>query len=276
MAEFRAFAAIGHVLRSTFGNLGFAVRMSWPWMTFILIIQVVTIFLFPKLQSAMMSGDLQSLVLSPQLIILTFVSLIGNLFAFSSIAVNWHRYILLDEEPEGWEKLRLDSPVMSYIGNLFLGQIFLMVVFVGAALAVAAVGIALQAALPANLGKTLIVLMFFAMWLFLIVFAQRLFIKLPAVAIEREDYGFRDALADTKGHELRLLGFVFLFFLLVFLLVFMATLPAAVLILALGKDSIAGLLAGSLIQFGANWVGVIMSVTSLTTLYGIFAEGRQV
>lgn len=275
MTEFRALPAIGHVLRSTFGNLGFAFRMSWPWMVFILLLQVLVILLFPGLQKRLMSGTFTEADITIQLVTVYLVTSFASFFALSSVAVNWHRYILLDEEPEGWDRLRLDAPVMRYVGNIMLGQLIAAGVFLVGGLALIAAAVILAMILPEVAARALTGVAMVGLWLWVIIFAQRLFIKLPAAAIEREGYGFRDALADSKGHDVRLLGFVLLLLFFIVLVALAAAIPAY-LVLALLGQGFAGELAGAVFQFTVNWVAVIMSVTSLTTLYGIFGEGRAV
>ena len=120
-------------------------------------------------------------------------------FAFASIAVNWHRYVLLDEMPVGLQRLRVDGVVWRYAGNLLLVFLifFLCALPFGfvIALVLSAFGKAsFFLAIPAY-----IALAFAAISAF-----YRLGVKFPAIALERRDFGFGDAWRITRGTILSL------------------------------------------------------------------------
>ena len=72
-----------------------------------------------------------------------------SLVIFSSIAVNWHRYILLDEVTASEKIFRLDRPVWSYAGRTLLIMLVTLV-------PVVIFSLIFVAALP-NLGPVLVV-----------------------------------------------------------------------------------------------------------------------
>ena len=115
-----------------------------------------------------------------------------SVLAFSSIAVSWHRYILRDEVPQGWQRLRLDGTVWRYIGNVILSFLAMFAVVFAGAIPLGALVFVLG---PRDGGgATLLVVAFvIALMCVAMVIFYRLSIKLPAVALERQDFHFNIA-----------------------------------------------------------------------------------
>ena len=275
MSEFRAYPAVRHVLQICYANLGFALYVSWPWMVIIGILQFGLQLSTPDHETA----DPQYLTTTfPLLLLYVIVSTVG----FSSLSVNWHRYVLRAEKAEGWLRLRLDRPVWRYVGSgLLLGMLGTGILLTISLPAYFFLG-SIFAVLTASFGSTMswVLLSVLAVVLFglLGVSLLRLAIKFPAIALERNDYGFRDAWKDTYGHVFSLIGFWLLFMMAVLIIALAVALvlviPAVALSLA-GMDS-AALAASFASQFAGNWIGIFLGISALTSLYGIFAEGREV
>lgn len=239
------------------------VRMTWPWM---LVILLVNLGADRYLAATAPDADTTSPASYPVLL----VAELATMLAISSLAVNWHRYIFFDEIPLGFAaRMRLDPPVWRYFGNM------LLVIAILAILAVLAIAlVALVAPMPATDAQppawayALTVLLMLGA----ATFFYRLSVKLPAIAIGRNDYSFRQALADTRGNAGALLGFVLL-----------QALAGSVLLLGmmtLGKAAGAIGGVGQLILLtpvlvAVNWFAILWNVTVLTSLYGYFAEGRN-
>ena len=189
-------------------------------------------------------------------IVITILSIAASLAAFSSIAVGWHRFILRDEIGSAF---RLDRLVWIYAGN-FLAVMILVVlpVLVLALLASSMVQAAALVAAPAVLYAE--------------VFAMRLWVKLPAVALGRQDFGFREALAVSDGNFWPLLAV---------LLLNGAIVLGAVLVLNLAMmlfEPVNPVLAGVVVlSLGAAFqLFYILFYTGIfTALYGFFVEGRD-
>lgn len=275
MAEFRAIPAVGHVLRSSFGNLGFAFRVSWPWMAFVLLIQILTIFLFPNLQQDIANEVVDPTDVLPQFLTVLGVMLIASSIAFSSIAVNWHRFILLDEEAEGWDRLRLDGVVMRYLGNAFLAQLIAGVIGFVAFFVVGIVAFFLSVVLPEAIASLIGGLLIAAVILWIIAVAMRVAIKLPAIAVENTGFGFGDAWSQSKGYNVRLIGFAIMLWLACALLLALMAAPAYALGLFSESREVTAQILFALFQYALNWIAVIVGVSSLSTLYGVFGEGRE-
>ena len=263
MRKLPVFEALGHAIRSTTDNLGFAFHISWPWMLMLLPITVAgNIYLT-------LNATQDPKEVDPKSLFLVLLMTIPSVIAYSSIAVNWHRYILLDEVAEGWKRLRIDGIMWRYIGTaigIFLLMFLLgfIVGFIGGA-ALALFGATGQAKLVVAVIGYLILIAYIIVW------SYRLSLKLPSIAIGRTNFTLRDAWKATVGNFWRILGVVLLFFLC---LVFVA-LVMFVLTYLIGQLGTLGLSVLIAIQVAVNWVATILGVTLLTSLYGFFVEGRE-
>jgi hypothetical protein len=253
-------AAYNHVLRSTINNLGFAWHLSWPWMIVIMPLNILAgIYGFTFAPDAAAP--------SGEVIALTFLIALVTMFAFASIAVSWHRYILLDEMPQGLARLRADNTVWRYFGNTIL----IVLILAAALLPVFTVAAVLLSALG-SAGIIIALPIYVAGFVLGISAFYRLSVKLPAVALERKDYGMKDAWKATEGNTSRFLGLAALFFLAV---MGMALILGALAWL-LEKTGVDFALFLSLaIQIVFNWIVTVMGVTLLTSLYGYFEEKRE-
>ena len=110
--QLSAGACIRHALSSVRNNLAYAFRISWPWYAvFVPVVVVLSAYL-----NQATSGDPDA---NPGMtFLINIVIALITVLAFASIAVNWHRYILLDEVPRGGEIFRLDGKTWRYFGNL--------------------------------------------------------------------------------------------------------------------------------------------------------------
>lgn len=104
--------------RAWFGNFGLLIRISWLWILFSLApVALLNWYQAPALLTLMYQLDHGQ---NPGL---PLGALIGGMLthlvllpAMASIAVAWHRLLLMDEHPRGGVYLRLDSVVMGYAG----------------------------------------------------------------------------------------------------------------------------------------------------------------
>lgn len=280
MSDFRSLPATGFALRLAFGNLDMAFQLSVPWLFLLGGMHLVLSIIYPgyvifpagfedlAARQAIPSYDLAKMI--PAL-----VSGLVTLMALSSIAVSWHRYLLL-EEADTEEFLRLDWPVWRYAGNLFLVQLLLSGVFILFWIAVFIVYFVLSALAGNALAAVVVAVsgLLFSCWS--VVAVQQLYLKLPAAAVGRDDYGLRDAWADSKGYTFRLLGFVGLYTTVIVVIFLIALLLAGTAVTLFGQGSLISSAAILLAMLAASWLGTIITASCLTTLYCIFAQGREV
>jgi len=250
---------IRHAIHSVRNNIAYAFRISWPWYAVLFAINLVVGLTSDSLVGDPMTNPGGSFAL--QLIVLA-----ANLVSFASIAVNWHRYILLDQVPVGSEILRLDGLTWRYLGNLVL--IWLMV-FVSIFLCM------LLLQLFANLSTITSILAFFvglAAILFAVISFYRLSVKLPAIAIGRRDFSLGNAWTATQGNWPALLLIVLFMFLLLMALLLVVGVVFYVLVTI---NATVGVVIGVVVLTVLTWLLSIFGVTLLTSFYGFFVEGRD-
>jgi hypothetical protein len=97
MSKLPVFELISYVVSSTLKNAGYAMAISWPWLVVLFPLRLaveIHKFYYGFTPIANYNGvqyDWPGLIVA-----------IISFFAFSSIAVNWHRYILNGENAVGW------------------------------------------------------------------------------------------------------------------------------------------------------------------------------
>ncbi len=253
--------AFRHALTSTLKNLPFAFHVSWPWMAIMLPVQAITAFYivsnFPNFDPKTADEAQRWQILSAN-----FPAGLLSLLASSSIAVNWHRYILLDEVPQGWQRFRLDAVALRYFGNIIL-----LSLMIGLAAIVPSVAVTTLSYLI----HPIVLVLFVPIILAMIAYTIRYSVKMPAIALDLNDFKFRDALQATQGNNKQVLGLI----LLVSLVALGVSLFSALIsypFSLMGNNL--GFLIALAIQFSMNWAMTILSVTMLTSLYGFFVEDR--
>ncbi|MFT3986382.1 hypothetical protein [Aestuariivirga sp.] len=204
-----------------------------------------------------------------QAAVLMAVAIAGTI-ALASIAVNWHRYVLLDEIPDG-RRLRLDATVWRYIGNSLLILLILGLVWVAILIAATFLAAILNTIIGRTAGAVLatIVVLAFAV---LVAAFYRLSVKLPAIALGRQDYRFQNAWADTTGNNARLIGLVLLICLAA---IAMLAINMVIRLALLSFPGVAGTVVAIAVNLVIQWILTILLVTTLTSLYGFFGEKRD-
>jgi len=251
-------SCIRHAITSVRNNIAYAFRISWPWYAVLALVSIVAVGLIGYFSIGNPNPGL--------IIVVAFAFAFISLVSFASIAVNWHRYILLDEVPLGSEIFRLDDKTWRYLGNLVL--IFLILFGIGLVVMVPVAALTSLSSATAFVGIiiALIALPYAA------IASLRMCIKLPAIAVGRRDFLLKDAWAATQGNNLPL----FLIFLFQIALVIAAFLVLALLeFISTNINPTLGLVVSVLFQLGINWVLTIFGITLLTSLYGFFIEQRD-
>lgn len=169
-------------LRSYTDNFRFFFRISLPWLILCLpVYWVVRDYLLAHPQGNGVNLNVRSTMIE---ILLPLILSI----AFASIAVSWHRHILSRARTP---LLVFDSAVRRYWWNGFAIVLIAAVVAIPVVLAIFA--------LSAVLGAAADTVTLIAVYTVMILIVYRLSIKLPALAIGRLSYGFKNSWNDTKG-----------------------------------------------------------------------------
>jgi len=265
-------AAFGHTVKSTLNNLPFAFHVSWPWMLVMLPFNIAGNIFVTLNYVPVSNPDPAKIFENVQTDILAVLVGMGVLafIAFASIAVSWHRYILLDEIPRGFARLRLDGMVWRYVGNAVGIAILTILASFGIMIVPALVaGIALSLG---NGGLAFAIPAIIAGLVCTFGVSMRLSIKLPAVAMHNTTVNLASAWQLTRENHWRA-GFLFA---LVVLCLLLAGFAFSLLAPALAASaSTASLISLVVVQMALNWASTIWNVTLLTSLYGYFVEGRD-
>ena len=258
-------AALRHAFNSTWHNLPFAFRVSWPWLVLLIPFSLYFTKDLPELDPT--TTDPAKQVEMAKAVLGFYATAAVSMLVYASIGVTWHRYILQDEQPQGMQSLRLDSIVWRYIGNTLLVALFavfsilpLAIIF---SIVLQVMGAPIQAVMPFYIALAILIAL---------PVTYRFSLKLPAIAIGNKNFRFGDAWNVTRGSMPQLIllgGAVFL------------GLSLAGIVLGLAEQSVEALLGdGGAFVFRIlnqliNWVVAIFTITMLTSLYGFFVEKRD-
>ncbi len=248
MRKLQPAKAIAHALRSVLDFAPVGIRFSLWWTAILLGIGIVTLLTTEPPSNPGEAGSMSPLELASAAV---------GLAAFCSIAVNWHRYILKDD-PAG-QPMRLDGLVWRYLGNSLLVVLMAVspVVLLGLAL-VFLPPIASILLVPAAIVAG--------------TFAMTLSIKLPAVALGRTDFGFRDALGATKDNFWQLMA---VFLINGAIALFSGFLLFSVASAVMAVNFTLGAATGLALSMVFNVFYTLFSVSVLSSLYGYFVEKRD-
>jgi hypothetical protein len=248
MRKLQPLKVLSHAVASVRNFAAVGVRFSLPWAAILLAIGVYQALTAPPPDPAA-NPQAPS---APE-----FVSAVIGFIAFASIAVNWHRFILRDEV--GQSAIRLDRPVWRYAGNSLLAV--LLSVFPVAVLAV------VLAFLPAAASVLLVPAAIAAGTFF-----TALSLKLPAVALGRTDFGFRDALNATHENFWPLMALFVINGAILLLVIFTLML---VISAVFAVNATLGMLIGTLLAAILNVFLTLYSISVVSSLYGFFVEKRD-
>jgi hypothetical protein len=175
--------------------------------------------------------------------------------AFLWIAVAWHRFVLLDERPQGWLPRFNGSRMLAYFGySLLLVLIAIPFLIVGGLLA---------AALAFG-GIPLLVLGGLIVLIAALIVGYRLALILPASSVDKP-IKLGQAWEATRGAS----GTIVALALISAVAAVVLDLPALVFG---GPLAIVGVIW----RLVMGWLELVVGISILTTLYGHFVEGRAV
>lgn len=242
-------AILRHSIGLVLNNLNAALRISavlyfGPAVVLLLVMAVMGV---PSPQNMGAVGVLTGLI--------ALVAAIGILW----IAVAWHRYVLLDELPDGpIPPFRGDSMLRYFGYSLLIGLISLVAVVV-----VGLVGTPLIAMTGGFLPIALLVAL--ATIFVVLIINYRLSAVLPGTAVGKP-VSLGEAWRATANANGALIG----------LAILSAIVAVAIDIPAylLNYGGGVGMLLGQVWTTGTGWLKLMVGVSILTTLYGHFIEGR--
>ena len=241
--------AIQHALKAVVNFRNAGVKIALPW-----IVVLAGVSLLDRNFSSTEDSPGAMYFRSTEILIAAL-----GMVVFSSIAVNWHRYILLDEVTASEKIFRLDHPVWSYAGRTLL----IMLTALAPALALGAM---VANILPGF--YPLLAIPFFVAGIYVL----RMSVALPAIALGHKDFGIGAALQATQGNNWQFAGL-----LLLNGMVLLATfLVVGIALTIVGSVSMtAGSIFAVALSIPANLFLSLFSISLLSSLYGFFVEKRS-
>lgn len=243
----KAWQIFTHSLRQVFGNMGAAVRVSLvPFIGLI----VAFIVLGGGMMFSMMGRMEQGMEggMGGGGILLMLVLIVVYVGVFTMIAVNWHRYVLLNE-PVGWmPQVRMDR-MLAYFGTALL---------VGLITVIIAVIVAVIASVIGAVGWIIAV----PVLLVMVAFSFRLSTALPGAALGQGG-GVSGSMAATAGQMGTMVVLTLIYF--------AASLICGIVVGLLSMIPVLGIL----INLAFQWLAMMVALSMLTTLYGHYVEKRD-
>lgn len=248
-----------HSVRMVFGNLGPALRISALLYLAYMIVNAYFLLNFAddlvELQYSMSTGHLPE-VLPSGLISTMVLNFVIGLLTSLWIAVLWHRFVLLGQTPETVIPPLYAGMVLIYLGKTI--QLSLMLAVVGVVLG-GFIGLALAPILGA-LASVSIPLILLGALLYL---SYRLGLIFPAVALSKA-MTFRKSWSKTtaaSGAIAQLAVIAVIFAILIQIPSNMNPDPTSIINL--------------IYSYVVGWIAMMVGISVLTTLYGIYVEGRE-
>lgn len=239
-----------HSLRQVFGNLQKALQLSLVlYLAQIVLCLAVGVNPFdPMLETKVANFS------AAQLLVTLIVSLGAGLW----IAVGWHRYVLLVEEPQSFVPRFHGDRLLAYLGRSLL--IALIAFLIG--LVLGFIGGALASVIGRTAPILSAVIMIGVVFVPILVVAFRLSASLPAAALGR-DVGIGAGWTATSGQTGALLA----------LAVVCVVASLALNLTGAALAAVAPLL-GMVWMAVVGWINMMVGVSILTTIYGHYVEGR--
>lgn len=261
MLGFRLFL---HALRMILGNFSAAVRISTPIIVMAVVLGWMSVGIASHPDAVRMPGggvQIPFEAVSARFGVSFLIALLLAIVGFLWTAVAWHRYTLLEEVPGALMPRWNGGAIRAYL----VAGIVLVLLLFAAALVLGIVGGLLSVTLAqAGLPAMAVAMVFGAVvYVPAVIISYRIAAILPAAAVGRK-IGVGDAWRATRGATGALLV------LAIITVVF--SLAAGAPVAALTRIALPlGLIWQALI----NWLGMLLGISILTTIYGHFVEKRD-
>lgn len=242
-------------------NLGAAVRMSAVLFVTSLVLQFVPTVLGMTDPALMFSHGMMSYIALAYLP--SLVAIVLGVW----VAVAWHRYVLLEEDPASWIPAFHGREVQNYV----LWMILLFLIYVLMLLPIFLVGVlAIPGIESGNNPSAFVVLLFVILFLVTITVAVIVFTRLSTCLVARavsRRLSLAEAWNATRGSGqpilvcmLILMGVMIAFGVIISILVFVI--------------GIVGMIVAIPLYMLFTWAVMFFQISLMTTLYGHYVEGR--
>lgn len=250
LRELPVLKATFHILSGVSAHWRPMLNLAMPWLALITLLDIIALQIYPPPQTTAPQFNLNWI---------DVVILFLNLLATASVAVSWHQFILRDAPLNAIKPFRFDKNVRLYYTRIILIDGICFIPFVALAVAL---GITPPAIWP----------IIFALLIQLAVFAYRISLSLPAIAIGNAAISLKESFEITRGNNLRILGLLALVHLI--LVIVLLAFIVVVNMLKLINPSL-GLISVFILGIPVVFFHMLLAASLLTSLYGFFVEKRD-
>ncbi|NOR63858.1 MAG: hypothetical protein GQ535_15385 [Rhodobacteraceae bacterium] len=265
---------LAHSFRQVTGNLGMAVKVSGWLVAIYAIAGAVLLSMAPDWLNAAIDQNAQGMTDATDLtggsvglvLLLILVATVFLLWSISLVAIVWHRYILLEEIPQGVIPYRSDYRIGRYFWyGVGISLLALLIVSILSGILGMIFGPFFMSSLQGGtgfLGATF--LMGLVVGIVVLVLYMRMALILPAVALD-EELTIGQAWSQTSGYTGAILG-------LALAMAFINAVVPMVISLAFAELVWVNLVLLGLYQ----WFYFMLNISVLSTLYGHIVQKREV
>lgn len=269
MNKINPFKSFVHACILVLENINFLFRISWMWIALTVLLEVVRVMMFA---GGNFTADIKDTMSSGHIVMLIITGVI-SLIGFSSIAVSFHRLVLLGEKEELIPTINIDWDVFRYAGNILLIYLASAVIALIGMVPLGLLSVALYYLTGGSKGAYVIM----AIGAFLIFFhvmgmVSRIYVKLAGVALGRTDFSMKQAWNATAGNTVSLATQILMIAFVSIIIMFIFGLLTALLAVTLGL--LGGIIGGVMFAI-VYWLLIMLGISVITTNYGYFVEGRS-
>jgi hypothetical protein len=262
--------AVENCLRSVVAYSPEAAKIGLPWIVVVFILAIIQAFLVPddfldpkSIVSSVSQGNYRPLLIM-------YFDITVYLLALSSIAVNWHKFALLEEMPSGLAWLRIDSLTLRYFGNLVL--ILLIIIILASIVGFGTIMVSASDLISPGVSDIIDLISIILITLAMLLIFSILSLKLPPIAINAPKIGFLDTLKFAKGNYMSIFGYALALAVCVTIVRIIAKLIDSYIF---SYGDIVGGIMSVIMHLAIMWFSLMVGIASITTLYGYFVEKRD-
>lgn len=274
---FGVYELLRHAVFSVLRNIAAGFAFAWPWL---IVLAVTAGALGTWVWSSGFGQSETDRAQGPGPFLMALViGVAAYATAFSSIAVNWHRYVLLDDASPGVSRLRLDGHVWRYMWKAFQGALLSFVIILVPATTI--IGLVVSLATGVRIGQEQPEMWTATYWvsvfsnLVLTTMFGAIFFRyslaLPAAALGRDEIGLAASWKLTSGMTLQMAGLAAGSWCLQFVY---ELILGAVALASGASGSVLALCITVGITVAGAWFFTFFGITLLTSLYGHIVEDR--
>lgn len=255
------------VLKQVFGNLSVAIRFSLFWILISIPFQIWSTSNSLDPGAVMNTTDPSMPDVSLSFLVTNFGFTLVLWVVGTSVAINWHRYVLRDEIPQQIFLPNLKNLTFAYMwASLKIGMIILAIIIPGMFL----FGLIGAVAGGNNVLVVVLGLILLVFFVYLIPIILRMSVILPSIALEKP-LTIKQGLELTSELTGKIFGSIFLFI----IGSIMISLVVQIVLGFIISETTTLIIVTSIINFILSWFSFFISLGLLTVIYGYAVEKRS-